>query len=619
MLDSHTGRIEKDSKQALKAQTQSAAGQKAARKNHAKQIQAEKRRAQADSLKVFSGPQPAPRIVLVLALSPDIEPYGDVLRAFQNAAGLPIEPLHKHTPSPSSFLLAWPASTSTHKPTSNGSLLQFILIPHETPLAHALSLVAAADFLLPVLSAHEECTSWGETCLRSIQALGGPSLGTLGLVSGLDALNGPEVPVKQQESARTRGSLLSFLRYFFPDTLLLERISSLDSPEELSGLARRMLEKKPATVAPGWRDGRGRLLAEKVTWDEGTLSITGHVRGGRFSANRLVHVPFCGDFQLSKITLEKIEEGETRQVEVSILDPELADDLVSENCPSASDVMMAEQTWPTEDEIASAPANRGSKPKSKRRVPAGTSDYQAAWIPEGQDEDYDEDDVSEDGLEGESHKVVNEDEEEMEDLEPTSEQGQSSKEVRFVDLSDDMEKLQLAEYRANREQQRASAREDEEFPDEMDTPLHIPARQRFARYRGMKSLRTTAWDPYENLPVEYGKVFGFQDWKVMGRKLCKKANEEQPGVVCGVPLDDLPLPLLLPLLMTDSWCIVIYFDVSMWMTSGPRYASNTASDELYERGFREPTSNPSSSRLFAPSTRTQILGHAFHDSAEYRV
>lgn len=41
--------------------------------------------------------------------------------------------------------------------------------------------------------------------------------------------------------------------------------------------------------------------------------------------------------------------------------------------------MDAEQTWPTEEELAEAKSQRK---KIVKRVPKGTSEYQAAWIPD---------------------------------------------------------------------------------------------------------------------------------------------------------------------------------------------------------------------------------------------
>jgi len=42
--------------------------------------------------------------------------------------------------------------------------------------------------------------------------------------------------------------------------------------------------------------------------------------------------------------------------------------------------MDAEQTWPTKEELAEAVNNRNKK--IVKVVPKGTSEYQAAWIPD---------------------------------------------------------------------------------------------------------------------------------------------------------------------------------------------------------------------------------------------
>ncbi len=47
----------------------------------------------------------------------------------------------------------------------------------------------------------------------------------------------------------------------------------------------------------------------------------------------------------------------------------------------------------------------------------------------------------------------------------------------------------------------------------MDTPDNVPARQRFARYRGLKSFRASPWDPKEDLPAEYAQTFAFENFK----------------------------------------------------------------------------------------------------------
>ncbi|KAG9101348.1 hypothetical protein FRC06_003148 [Ceratobasidium sp. 370] len=96
---------------------------------------------------------------------------------------------------------------------------------------------------------------------------------------------------------------------------------------------------------------------------------------------------------------------------------------------------------------------------------------------------------------------------------------------------------------------RTRAREDAEdlaFPDEIDTPQDTSAHTRFARFRGLRSFRTSPWDPYENLPPDYARTFQFEDYARTERNVRRYEDEHAAKagtrvVVCisGVPRDGL--------------------------------------------------------------------------------
>lgn len=84
----------------------------------------------------------------------------------------------------------------------------------------------------------------------------------------------------------------------------------------------------------------------------------------------------------------------------------------------------------------------------------------------------------------------------------------------------------IVRYTAYLKEREKAAAEDAHFPDEIDTPLHIPARTRFQRYRGLKSFRTSPWDPYENLPIDYAKIFQFENYQGTKRRIERDALEQ---------------------------------------------------------------------------------------------
>lgn len=145
-------------------------------------------------------------------------------------------------------------------------------------------------------------------------------------------------------------------------------------------------------------------------------------------------------------------------VEASLLaepDAEEADSLVSSNDP---DDMANEQTWPTEQEMDGAvhgpdiddsipDAKNGTTPKAVKRVPKGTSEYQAAWIVDESDEEDGEGEGEGEGGEREEVEMEDGEEEEMVNM-PVKEEDDADMEtdgrrsVVFQDLDVDEEDRQ---------------------------------------------------------------------------------------------------------------------------------------------------------------------------------
>jgi pre-rRNA-processing protein TSR1 len=130
-------------------------------------------------------------------------------------------------------------------------------------------------------------------------------------------------------------------------------------------------------------------------------------------------------------------------------DPEDADSLVSSNDP---DDMQNEQTWPTEEEMQNDSPRKlaedtqlpdaypGTTPHTVRRVPKGTSEYQAAWILDGDDEeDEGRRDSDESAQNGNAEGLVDVPDHEVE---MEAEANTSVKDVTFQDLEEEEENRQ---------------------------------------------------------------------------------------------------------------------------------------------------------------------------------
>ncbi|KAG0627782.1 hypothetical protein M758_2G227700 [Ceratodon purpureus] len=383
----------------------------------------------------------------------------------------------------------------------------------------------------------------GRKCLSMLRSLGLPV--TTGLLVGL-----ADVAAKKKSDVK-KGALAALETELLEDT----KMHVADSTDECQQVLRHLAEQRLSN--PTWRAQRPYLVAQQLEYEAdpnssgtGILRVSGYVRSRAISVNQLVHLAGVGDFQLKQIDMvedpcplrqqkRQNVNGDSMQVEdVSagqkastsvVANPALQEALIVENIP---DDLAGEQTWPTEEELAQA--GKAKRRKKKRVLPRGTSEYQAAWIVEDSDQeegDADDDDDADDDMEG-----AGLDAQAMDDDREGSVISEDDRATSVWDGDDtrsemmDEEDLTPEQRKSEIERLKAAHAADEEFPDEVDTPSDIPARQRFAKYRGLKSLRTSPWDPKESLPFEYAKIFAFDNFPRTQKSVLSKVKEIDSGI-----------------------------------------------------------------------------------------
>jgi pre-rRNA-processing protein TSR1 len=113
------------------------------------------------------------------------------------------------------------------------------------------------------------------------------------------------------------------------------------------------------------------------------------------------------------------------------------------------------------------------------------------------------------------------------DEEPTAEDAADDAALGYMDDQDGM-----GGAAAVAEKQKLE-RDEQTHPDEVEYPMHTECRTRFARYRGLKSFKDSAWDSRENLPLEYGQIFQFQNFEASKNRVIKDAQSEDNGGLRG--------------------------------------------------------------------------------------
>lgn len=522
------------------------------RRNQAKQKRLTQKREHDRDVSVFAGRDGAPRVVAVVPLCADSSAKEAVSKL---CGSVDVEDMDLPEEG-------W-ARMHVERFKQN---LGFVTVKRD--LLTAMDACRVADFVLFVLSAKEEVDEFGELMMKCIESQGLSS--TIVAVQGLDEVEPPK------KRAGVMASLKSYITHFLPNT---EKVNSLDSRQECLNVVRTLCVTTPKGVR--WRETRSWMLVEDVRWpsgktatngneDVGEVVLTGVIRGKGLKADRLLQVGDWGDFRISKVVAASLDyrkkaKGDSMEIDAeaqgSLLEAPTEDqDDLEELAPEEIVMQNADVYEPSlavterkgvllddhhyfDDDDADEPQ------RLPKRLPRGTSKYQAAWYLD--DVDYsgsDMESVDENFFEGNLDEPLNPADgiEDVDMREPTeagpSEYPQSE---AFLDPSPEEEAETIEAYRETRKRE---AEEDMEFPDEIELHPNVLARERLARYRGLKNLRTSKWEteedkPYE--PAEWSRLLEVKDYKRAKNRMMSEAllGGVKPGTRVNIHLRNVPLHL----------------------------------------------------------------------------
>ncbi len=250
------------------------------------------------------------------------------------------------------------------------------------------------------------------------------------------------------------------------------------------------------------------------------LQLTGFIRGkAPWNINNLVHIPNVGTFAVKEIlqsspplsvhkkrkgfASEAAMENDAMSHSLAKGDAEKRESLEMFANPDALDGEQNLIGFDDDGNNFDADDDMGTKNSESFKEgfarPSGWNDYQSAWLDALKDEDDNLDD--DDGIDhGELAFELNK-------------KGDNAT-ISGMDLdAEDANYVSEQERRALIDQRRKDQEEDTEFPDEVQVDENINARDRFARYRNLKSFRKSYWDPKENLPESYGSIYHFGSFK----------------------------------------------------------------------------------------------------------
>lgn len=480
---------------------------KLVRKNQAKQARLTHKAKKEQDLDIFKGVDGAPKHVAVVPLSEDV----DVNKTIQKiVASIDIESV--------------PDGQGNTRVRVERYGRNVLFLPATADYTQAMDVCKLADLVVFVFAADKDVDENTHTLLKTIEGQG--------VTTVQFAVQSVGEPMPDNKLHKRVAELKTEAEHYFP---VLEKMTVVENKNDCSLLMRKICTSTTRGII--WRDSRSWMHVDNVEWlpsidgaDTTNVVLSGVVRGKNLNPDRLVYVNNWGEYQVERIT-QIPKKAHKRKADEMIVEEDRKDtrpsseqDDLAELAPEQADMDDA-MTTTTQggqkgvllDDHHYFSDDNSHIPNRPAKLPAGTSEYQSAWYLEDVSDSEDdmmediptEEVASESGMQNPEDGAFVSKEDAMTDV-PGTEYPESE---MHVDQDEAEEAKQLAEFRASR---KTEAEEDLEFPDEIELSPNVLARERLAKYRGLKSLRTSEWNTAEDAPYEpsdYKRLLQIPDYK----------------------------------------------------------------------------------------------------------
>ncbi|CCW64554.1 unnamed protein product [Phytomonas sp. EM1] len=334
---------------------------------------------------------------------------------------------------------------------------------------------------------------------------------TRDLITAINSQGAPGVVVVLQNlhtfpEKRQQKILKVHQRYFLSVLHASSKIMVVDDENSYKTLTYHLQVMKIHLLK--WRDQHPYFVVENGAYDRESrqLTLCGFLRGQPLSANQLIHLTNHGTFQISNIFVFN-ESGEKIILDIS---DETQRESLKHIQPSST---LEDEGMPTEADVDYM---QEMEDTHRIKVPLGSSDYQAVWY-----------DNKENTLEGHGTSHIMDPNRDDDAFAEVMSHHTTQTDGDFLNVEDAIRLDQMSYEERELEMQRLREASEQEAwsPDVIDTPTNIAARQRFAKYRGLKSFKTGKWDLSENLPPQYAYIYKLQGYSKIRANSIEKCKE----------------------------------------------------------------------------------------------